>query len=82
MMDTQKFVPGPVPKLADEIIKFSMQHHFGEKETVRILGRQIGYGNMMHLAHECWREDLKAKGYPEEGAFTVGPPLGLVKNES
>ena len=80
-MDTQAFALGPVSSVTDEILAFSMKHNFGKKEAVRILGRRIGYGNVMHLASKCWQEDLKEKGYPPEGAFTVGPPIGLVKNE-
>ena len=43
---------------------------------VRKLGEQIGYGNMMHLASECWQEMLIEKYGSPVGAFTVGKPIG------
>lgn len=43
------------------------------KELVRRLGADIGYGNMMVLARDCWRESLAAKGYPLGGEHSVGP---------
>ena len=47
-----------------------------EKEYVRKLGEQIGYGNMMHLASECWQEMLTEEYGSPAGAFTVGLPVG------
>lgn len=40
-------------------------------ELVKILGDQIGYGNMMELAAVLWRDKLRAEGLPESGAFAV-----------
>lgn len=40
-----------------------------EKQKVKELGQLIGYGNLMHLASDLWKEDLKAEGYPTTGAF-------------
>jgi len=40
-----------------------------EKELVRQLGEQIGYGNMMHLASECWEDYFNKIGYPTSGVF-------------
>jgi hypothetical protein len=40
-----------------------------EKELVRELGKQIGYGNMMYLASECWEEMMIKNGYPTSGVF-------------
>lgn len=48
-----------------------------EKEAVRELGARIGYGNMMHLAQECWRELLITQGL-EGGEFSLGPCVSLV----
>lgn len=45
---------------------------FDDKDDVRELGDQIGFGNMMHLASECWRESL-AKIDLAGGEFIVGP---------
>ena len=40
-----------------------------EKELVRQLGKQIGFGNMMQLASECWEEMMIEEGYPTSGVF-------------
>ena len=40
-----------------------------EKKQVRELGEKIGYGNLMSLASELWKDALKAEGYPESWAF-------------
>lgn len=59
-----------------------------EKEAVKQLGEQIGYGNMMHLASELWKEDMIANGYPVSGVFVPAlpcdvnrPPLSYVCGE-
>jgi len=44
-----------------------------DKEAVRQLGDQIGYGNMMFLAEECWHEKLERASYGPGGEFAVGP---------
>jgi hypothetical protein len=43
------------------------------KEQVRILGAEIGYGNMMELARECWNEKTLAQYGTTSVAFVVGP---------
>ena len=43
-----------------------------EKSSVNLLGQMIGFGNMMYLASECWRESLAEKGYPVGAEFQVG----------
>jgi len=44
-----------------------------DKEAVRKLGDQIGYGRMMHLAEAMWREKQLASGGTAGAEFTVGP---------
>jgi hypothetical protein len=50
-----------------------------EKEAVRRLGEAIGFGNMMTLASQCWREMLIERQGSDSGAFTVGPCVGTVR---
>lgn len=52
-----------------------------EKELVRKLGKQIGYGNMMQLASECWKESMTKKGYPTSGVFIPALPCDVRKEE-
>lgn len=33
-----------------------------EKEIINRVGKDIGFGRMMHLAQECWRETLVEQG--------------------
>ena len=40
-----------------------------EKLKVKQLGKEIGYGNMMNIASELWKQDLREQGYPEDGAY-------------
>lgn len=40
-----------------------------DKEAVRILGDQIGYGYMMSLTSVLWKESLERKDYPIDGAL-------------
>lgn len=42
-----------------------------EIEAVKKLGEQIGYGHLMSIASSLWRENLRAIGAPESGAFVV-----------
>jgi len=44
-----------------------------EKIKVKELGSQIGYGRIMHLCEELWRESLLQKDLPPGGEFTIGP---------
>jgi hypothetical protein len=47
-----------------------------EKADVQDLGDRIGYGRMMQLAQECWRESLVAQrypGFPPGMEFQYGP---------
>ena len=48
-----------------------------ERELVKNLGDQIGYGNMMWLAHELWKEMLVSEGYPTSGAFIPALPCDV-----
>lgn len=47
-----------------------------ERVKVRHLGEDIGYGNLMHLARDEWRESLKHKGI-EGGELAVGCCVAL-----
>ena len=40
-----------------------------EAIAVKMLGEEIGYGNLMEWASALWRKQLKDKGYPTSGAF-------------
>lgn len=46
-----------------------------EIETVMVkdVGEAIGYGRTMQMCEQLWKESLKAKGYSEGGAHSVGP---------
>ena len=48
-----------------------------EKEAVRQLGGTIGYGNMMHLASDCWRELMEEIGSPISGVFVPVLPCDV-----
>lgn len=48
-------------------------------ERVRDLGRIVGFGNMMDLARQCWREELEDKGYFVGGEFAVGPCVAMTE---
>lgn len=51
-----------------------MQSTGNEKSRLEVqeLGNKIGYGNMMYLASEIWREEIQGEGL-EGGEFVVGP---------
>jgi len=51
-------------------------YYRADKEAVRELGANIGYGNMMDLAEQCWREMFEARGEPTSGVHTCGPSAG------
>ena len=51
--------------LADKLIEDMIK----DREAVKQLGTQIGYGNMMQLASDLWKKDMIAKGYPVSGVF-------------
>jgi hypothetical protein len=53
-----------------------------EKELVRKLGEQIGYGNMMYLASECWKESMIKQGYPTTGVFIPALPCDVREEET
>lgn len=40
-----------------------------EAIAVKMLGEEIGYGNLMEWASALWRKELKEKGIPANGAF-------------
>jgi hypothetical protein len=50
-----------------------------EKELVKFIGEQIGYGNMMNLASKLWREDMIANGCPISGVFVPALPCDVKK---
>lgn len=43
-----------------------------EKEAVKAIGQRIGFGRVMQLAEECWREAAIALG-TDGGEHTCGP---------
>lgn len=47
---------------------------------VEALGDRIGYGALMHAANYGWQKDLKVRGMPSGGEFTLGHCAGTVKN--
>ena len=51
-----------------------------EIKEVKELGEKIGYGNMMSIASALWRNSLKEKGYPIDGAF-VPTCLQFIKDD-
>ena len=53
-----------------------MNLHDRERQMVRELGGQLGYGNLMHTASELWTEDLQGSSYAG-GEFVVGPAKAL-----
>lgn len=40
-----------------------------EIKAVKLLGEQIGYGNMMDIASNLWAKKLIDEGVPDSGAF-------------
>ena len=53
----------------DEAIDEAAKKMMTEKEKVKQLGEQLGYGQMMKLASELWKKDMIAHGYPTSGVF-------------
>ena len=50
-----------------------------EREAVKLLGEAMGYGNMMLLASDLWKEMLIQEGYPISGAFVPALPCDVIK---
>ena len=50
------------------------------KELVKQLGDKIGYGNMMALATELWKEHMIEKGYPTSGVFIPALFMDIKEN--
>lgn len=48
-----------------------------EKEQVKILGEVIGYGNMMQLASELWKEMMQKRNEPVSGVFVPALPCDV-----
>lgn len=46
-----------------------MNRNTYEAIAVKMLGEEIGYGNLMEWASALWRKELKEKGIPANGAF-------------
>lgn len=67
--------------LDDDYVKSMLQkmkpYNDSCKEAVRELGDRIGYGNMMHLAEQVWREKLIPQGL-EGGEFAHGPCVAFM----
>ena len=68
--DEEKFASGFVVSAEEQ------PRHAREYAAVQVLAESIGYGNLMHLASELWRE----KG--PSGAFTIGPCFGSIRGEN
>jgi hypothetical protein len=47
-----------------------------EKKLMESLGESMGFGRIMQLANECWREKLK-KNNMQGGEFVYGPCMAL-----
>lgn len=47
-----------------------------EEQMARQLGGQIGYGRMMQLGQQLWRESLAGQGW-EGGEFSIGPCVSM-----
>jgi len=48
-----------------------------EKETIKKYGILIGFGRIMQLAQECWREWLQEQNLPAGGELAIGPAVAL-----
>lgn len=46
-----------------------MNRNTYEAIAVKMLGEEIGYGNLMEWASALWRKELKENGIPVNGAF-------------
>ncbi len=40
-----------------------------ESQAVKDLGENIGYGHLMNLASNLWKESMKRQGLPTSGVF-------------
>ena len=52
-----------------------------EVAQVHALGEQIGYGNLMCIAHELWARKLEQDGLPRNAAFCVVPYFDIEQNK-
>lgn len=70
--------PEEVQKVYEEGMALAAERQIRCKKAVMMLGKGIGFGNMMHLAQECWREVLEESptGVPG-GEFRAGPCVAL-----
>ncbi len=59
--------------------KFALALQKHQKELVYKIGKEIGFGNMMHLAQKCWRDILSKPDSlaPPGGEFACGPCVRL-----
>jgi hypothetical protein len=53
-----------------------------DREAVKQLGDQIGYGNMMYLASELWKELMIATGDPTTAGFVPAFPCYVRKDNA
>lgn len=65
------------PVLTDEQFRRLEERNRYEEFAARQLGSNIGYGRMMQLAQQLWRESLIKQGYPPGGEFAYGPCVAL-----
>lgn len=49
-----------------------------EERIAREMGAQIGFGRMMQLGQQLWREQLIAGGLPGGGEFSIGPCVAFM----
>jgi len=64
-----------------EIQEFHDRKLAHELQVVKILGDEIGYGNLMSLASALWRDKLKESGTPTEGAFVPALIYDIKKSD-
>lgn len=50
----------------------------GDEEALKVLGARIGYGRLMQLGQQWWREFLESRGYPGGGEFAIGPYVAMM----
>lgn len=48
-----------------------------EKPIIEALGESMGYGRIMQLAQECWRDMLNEQGWNPGGEFAFGPCVAM-----
>ncbi len=59
-----------------EIPEYILEQQEDEKKFIKSIGKTMGYGRIMQLGQECWREALEKEGYVG-GEFQCGPCVAL-----